>query len=160
MLMDYEQDERARRHFDFKAALYAGLSVGVIFLFVAKGNPWTSLGLPTHLMGRPLFNEQNEGTYVLTGILQMVVSLCYAFIVSALCYRLKTPHAIWAGGAIGLILYGMNYLIFHSTLRNVPVTSEWIPAVVHIAFCMIVAGAYKGFAIPLPRESSADVITR
>jgi len=150
-MIDYEQDERSRHHFSGKSVFYAGLAVGLIFLFVAKGNPWSSLGVPTHAMGRRLFIDSGAN-HLLTGIIQMVLSLCYAFIVSAIVYRLKTPMAIVGGGVVGLILYAMNYLVFHFMLTDTPPVSEVTVALVHVAFCMIVAGAYKGLAIPKPRE--------
>jgi hypothetical protein len=153
-MISYEQDERARHHFDLKAALYAGLAVGCIFLFVAKGNPWSSPGIPTHAMGRRLFSVESSSNYFFIGVIQMVLSLCYAFIVSAIVYRMRAMTAIWSGAGIGLALYGLNYLVFRFLITNAPPASEVTVALTHVAFCMITAGAFKGLSVPKPREDT------
>lgn len=149
-MVTYEQDEAARRHFDSGAAFMSGLLVGAIFLFFAKANPWSSFGLPTHMMGRPLFSGESPMAYVLTGAIQMVVSLVYAFIISGVVFRLRTIPAILTGGGIGLVLALLNYLVFRFLLTNAPAASESAVLLTHVAFGLIVAGVYKGFAIPVP----------
>jgi hypothetical protein len=148
MMVTDEQDEKARHHLNAKAVWFAGLIIGAVFLFVPRGTVWSSLGLPTHVMGRAIFPDASAATYLMVGFLQMIVALCYAFIVSAMVYRMRTIPAIFTGGVIGLGLYGLNYLVFNFLLRNVPASTELAVAITHVAFCMIVAGAYKGFAVP------------
>src|SRR5687767_5895176 len=135
-MIDYEQDERARHHLNSKAVIYVGLAVGLIFLFVAKGSPWSSPGVPTHAMGRRLFGVESSFNYVLIGILQMVLAMCYAFIVSAVVYRMRALPGIWMGGLVGLVLYGCNYLVFRFLLTDAPPVSEVSVALTHVAFCM------------------------
>lgn len=153
-MRETEQDRRARNRFKPKAALYAGLALGLIFLLVPRGIPWNSTGMPTHLMGRTLFTEPGAGTYTIVALLQMVVAVCYAFIIGGIAYRLRTMHAILAGGAVGLGLYALNYVIFNFLLPDMPRSSEGNVAIAHLAFGLIAAGAYKGLAIPrVPRAA-------
>jgi hypothetical protein len=151
MLVNFEQDERARHFFDSKSALVAGLSVGVLFLVFAKANPWGSLGVPTHVMGRQIFPNNTPVDFIWTGIIQLVVSVVYGFVISGIVYRMKTVPAFFAGAGTGLVLAGLNYLLFRFLFTGVPGTSETVVAFTHMAFGMITAGAYKGFSIPQPR---------
>ena len=151
MLITDEQDVESRHHVIWRAVFYAGLIVGVLFLAVPRGSPWNSIGLPSHAMGRPLFIEDTARVMIITGIVQMIMALCYTFIVAALTYWMRAMPAVFAGAGIGLLLYGINYLIFHFIPIEVPVANEATVALTHIAFCMIAAGAYKGFSAPRAR---------
>lgn len=144
------QDERARQAFDFKAAVYASLAAGAVFLLFARGHPWASLGLPTHLMGRPLFVDASAGSFLITAVLHLAVSLVYGLAVAWSVFRLRTFSAIFAAAGVALFLYGLNYLAFHIVFTGVPPATESTVLVTHVAFCMIAAGAYKGFSVPRP----------
>jgi hypothetical protein len=147
-MQHYEQDDRARLRFNSKAALFAALAVGALFLFVARGNPWNSLGLPSHVMGRVLFSGDSSGSYFFSGVVHMVLALVYTFIVAGAVFRLRAAPAIFAGAVIGGVLYGLNYLLFRFVLTNTPASTESAVAFTHVAFCLIAAAAYKGFAVP------------
>jgi hypothetical protein len=147
-MIEYEQDVRARQHFHSKAAIYTGLLLGAVFLLIARGIPWASLGMPTHVMGRPLFSDPGATQYLVTGIVQMIVAICYAFIISGIIFGLRTMQAILLGGVVGLGLYGLNYLVFNFLLTNAPPSSEGNALISHVAFGFIAAGAYKGFSVP------------
>ena len=159
-MMEYEQDIRAKHHFDFKAAFYAGLVVGIIFLFVPRGIPWTSWGLPTEAMGRPLFAEDTTTAMFITGVVRIVMALAYTFIIAAVIYRLRMLKAVLIGGLIGLGLYGINYLIFRFLVPNAPTRSEFAVLITHLAFCVVTAGAYKGLSIPKPTEQEVESLHR
>ena len=146
MLVTDEQEAESRHALNWKAVIYSGLIVGVLFLAVPRGSPWNSIGLPSHAMGRPLFGGDTAHEMVVTGIVQMIMAFCYAFIVAAVTYWMRTMPAIFTGGVVGLALYGINFLIFRFLPIQVPPANEATVALTHIAFCMIVAGAYKGWA--------------
>jgi hypothetical protein len=147
MLLDREPEERARTRLRGKAVIYAGLSVGALFLFVAQGSPWTSLGVPMSVMGRVVFSPNLVGALFFTTILQLAMALLYTWVIASLVYRLQVMAAVAAAAFISLALYGANYLIFRVLLNGVP-GAEHTVLFTHLAFCMIAAGAYKGFSIP------------
>ncbi len=153
MMVTYEQDERARHAVNFKAVLYTGLIVGGLFLLVPRGHPWASQSLPTHAMGRPLFGGDTAGVFMITGIVQMVLSLAYTFIVAAATFWMRTVPAIISGAIVGGLLYGINYVVFHFLVQNTPLATESTVVLTHVGFCMIAAGAYKGFSVPKPRRN-------
>lgn len=152
IMMEQEQDIRAKHHLDFKAVLYAGLVVGVLFLFLPRGIPWNSIGLPTEAMGRPLFAQDTHTAMFITGIVQILMSLAYTFVVAAVIYRFRMFKAVIIGGVIGLGLYALNYLVFRYVVPTAPNKSEFAVLLTHLAFCFIVAGAYKGISVPPPKE--------
>lgn len=157
-MMEHEQDIRARDHLDMKAVLYAGLVVGILFLFLPRGIPWNSLGLPTEAMGRPLFAEDTTNAMIITGIVQILMALGYTFVVAAVVYRFRMMRAVVLGGLIGLLLYGLNYLVFQFVIPSAPNRSEAAVLLTHLAFCFIAAGAYKGISVPAPKERQARVV--
>lgn len=149
-MMEYDQDIRAKHHLDLRAVLYAGLVVGILFLFLPRGIPWNSIGLPTEAMGRPLFSEDTTNAMIITGIVQMLMALGYTFIVASIVYRFRTWKAVVLGGLIGLVLYAINYLVFRYVVPSAPNRSEAAVLITHLAFCFIAAGAYKGISTPTP----------
>jgi hypothetical protein len=105
-------------------------------------------------MGRPVYSGEFIPNYAAVILLQMIVSFCYAFIVAAVVFRLKMMLAIPISAVVGAILYALNFLLFHFVFANAPLGSEAVVALTHIAFCMIAAAAYKGFAVPKPEQPS------
>jgi hypothetical protein len=150
MMVDGKQDEAARLHFNSRAALYAGLLVGALFLCVSRGSiPWASFGWPTHVMGRPYPAGGGAEAFLVRGVLQFALSIGYTFAVAVVVYRFKAFTAAFVGAAVGLVLYGLNYLVFHFAL-HVSESSEPLAIATHVVFSLIAATAYKGFSIPNP----------
>jgi hypothetical protein len=154
-MRETEQDIRAKYRLNTRAVIYAGLVVGLLFLFLPRGIPWNSLGLPTEAMGRPLFSEDTITAMFITGVVQILLALGYTFVIASVVYRFRTLHAVLLGGLIGIGLYGLNYLIFQ-LLFNAPTRSESAVFITHLAFCCMAAGAYKGFSTPRPRSKEAE----
>lgn len=150
MMVDGKQDEAARLHFNSRAALYAGLLVGALFLLVSRGSiPWASFGWPTHVMGRPYPAGDGAEAYFARTVLQFVLSIGYTFAVAAVVYRFKAFTAAFVGAAVGLVLYGLNYLVFRFAMGTSG-SSEPLAIMTHVVFGLIAATAYKGFSIPSP----------
>ncbi len=147
-MMEYEPDIRAKHHLNPKAALYAGFALGLLFLFLPRGIPWNSIGLPTEAMGRPLFPEDTTWAMFITGIVQIFMSLAYTFVIAAIVYRFRTMKAVILGGFIGIGLYVLNYGGVHFILPSVPNRSEFAVFLTHLAFSLMAAGAYKGLSTP------------
>jgi hypothetical protein len=134
----------------WKKAVYAGLMVGFIFLLVTRGLPWTWSGLisPT-LMGREL---KPPGTVapalsVAIAALHVLVSVCYALLLAPIVHRMSLWSALLTGAGFGLVLYLLNFLLFSQFFPHlVSRERELAAAVTHVAFGIVVAGAYKGMA--------------
>jgi hypothetical protein len=147
------QEETSKLMFRWKAALYAGLGVGLIFFLVSRGIPWFSAEIPDAVMGRSLFGAVPlDQWYILLVLIHFAVSILYACVVAAAVYKLDPMPAVLAGGAIGVVLYALNYLLFRFVFGHPPV-SEIIVLVVHVAFCLAVAAMYKALAVEKVRAA-------
>lgn len=155
MMVDDRQDNAAARRFDSKAAFYAGLLAGGLFFFISRGgNPWASFGWPTHVMGRPFPEGLDATAFIMRTGLQLVFSVVYSYVVAAVIFKLKPALAVGVGALMGLPLYGLNYLLFQFAPASAA-GHEATALFTHLAFCMIVAGAYKGFSIERPAEAKS-----
>jgi hypothetical protein len=137
-------------------AVMAGLLVGTIFFLFSRGLPWASSGFvsPT-LMGREIKppEEVSWSLSVVVILLHMGLSVLYALMIAPAVNWIRGVPALFMGGLIGLILYGVNFGLFASVLSNFAEQRE-IPALItHLAFGMVAAGAYKGMA----RRSEAEM---
>src|SRR4051812_14660301 len=103
--------------FRWGAAIGAGLFTGGILWLLSHGTPWFSSGMvsPT-LMGRDLKPPGlvDPSRSVAIVLAQAVVSVAYGLVIGAVAARLRRMWAVMAGGAIGLLLYLLNFGIFHS----------------------------------------------
>jgi hypothetical protein len=149
-MIDHEPDERAKSHFRWKAALWAGLGVGGVFIFLSKGVPWGSMGFAIAAMGREILIREVPTLFVVNILLHLVLSVLYAFVIGRVVYRFNIAAAVGMGGLIGLALYGVNFFIFDSlglsSQREAPV------AVTHLFFGLVCAAAYKAFSVPKLRH--------
>lgn len=100
-------------------------------------------------MGRDLKppGEVNATASLMTVLAQALVSICYGLAISPAVCKLRGMFAIMAGGLIGLVLYGLNLLVFHFALGVDWSARVEAPVIVtHVVFSMLVAGLYKGLA--------------
>lgn len=150
-MIDHRPDERAKQHFNWKAALYAGLVVGFVFLFLSRGVPWGSMGFGQAAMGRTLPINNPPEYIAVNSIAHMVLAVLYAFLVGIMVFRFELAKAILVGAIAGLVLYGLNCVAFHF-IGGLPANHEVPVLVTHIFFAMITAAAYKAFSVPTVRE--------
>jgi hypothetical protein len=137
--------ETPRRRLDWARACYAGLIAGGLLLMFSGGTPWSSTGHAT-VMGRMLEepSKMQSDSGLMTMVLHMGVAVCYAILIIPVIFGLPATLAILTGGAIGAVLYFINYWI-SSTFGVLPVgEGEIIILVTHAVFGLLVAGAYKG----------------
>src|SRR5205809_7198383 len=100
------QEETGKLRLRPRKVLLAGLAVGVIFFFVSRGIPWFSAEIPDAAMGRAVVSgTPGQGAFVEALALHFLLALIYAFLITALVYRLDPLPATLTGGLIGLALY-------------------------------------------------------
>jgi hypothetical protein len=79
----------------------------------------------------------------LSVLFHMGISLIYGLVISRVVTSLRFERAVPAGGASGLVLYLLNFVVvtlFFPPLRY----NEVSAAIAHLAFGLIAAGAYRG----------------
>lgn len=147
--LEPELDDRIQ----WGAAFWAGLIPGIVLLIVPNGSPWSSLTFFSPvIMGRQVSDPGLPTAFVWA--LHLGLSLLYGLIIARAVSYLAGGRAIIGGGAIGLVLYGINcavVTVFFPAWNG----SETPVIFTHVAFGLIAAGVYRGL---LRRTSlAADV---
>jgi len=129
------------------AALGAGVVAGVILLLVPRGSPWSAITFFSPVvMGRAL-GPLSQLPLLLVWIIHLAVSIVYGLIIARVVAALRQQRAILMGGALGLILYIINFGVvstFWPDLR----ANELSVIFTHVVFGLISAGAYRGLLSP------------
>ena len=135
-----------RQPFNWRYAIYAGFLAAAVFLFVSRGIPYSSGLMSPTVVGREVHPPVilDGGSSMTALILHMLASIIYALLVAPLVTRMRPFWAVLTGGALGVVLYGINYVLFSMLFADVPGQRESIALVTHVAFGMVAAAAYKG----------------
>jgi len=128
--------------FQWGPAFGAGLIAGVLLLFVPHGSPWERFSFFSHaVMGRSL---GFQGILLpVTWVLHLGISVIYGLIVSRIVANITVYRAFLVGGAVGVILYVLNYIVVSNWLPEFS-GSEFSVLVTHFVFGLVCAGAYRG----------------
>lgn len=126
----------------WKPALWAGFIPGMILLMVPNGSPWSSLTFFSPvIMGRMVQDPSLPTAFVWA--LQLGLSMVYGLMIARAVSFLAGGRAIIGGGAIGLVLYGINCAVV--TVFFPAWTGSESPVILtHVAFGLISAGVYRG----------------
>jgi hypothetical protein len=141
-----DEDRREHRRIDFKAALGAGLAVGLLIALFPRGSPWAGVTFfsPT-VMGRTM---GEPGSSFLTALLPHVaLSIGYAIMIGLMVDRLRRVRAVLAGAIVGCVLFLINWAVFNFLVQD-GVGRESVVFFTHLAFGLMCAGAYKGLSKP------------
>jgi len=127
----------------WSAAVLAGLIIGVWFLILPRGIPWSSVTFfSAAVLGRVM---PPDVPFFAAAVLHLALSVCYALIIAPMVHRLRPELAILGGAVIGFGLYLLNlaavYYLFHWAYGREPAV-----IVAHLLFCAVAAGAYRGLA--------------
>ena len=150
-MIDHAPDERAKLFFRWRAALWAGLAVGALFLFFSKGIPWSSMGFGMAAMGRELPINDVVTYFATNTIVHMALAVSYTFAIGWAVYRFEIVTALVIGAVLGILLYAINYLLFH-TVFGAGQQDEFPVAATHFFFGLVSAAAYKAFSVPTAHQ--------
>lgn len=76
-------------------------------------------------------------------IAHFALSFLYAAVIGTAIYRLRLVPALVAGSAVAMLLYGLNYAIFHGLAIQMQ-SPETRTILVHAAFGLLASATYKG----------------
>ena len=147
---------------DWRAAVWAGIIAGVVFLVLEMamvsmflgGSPWD----PPRMMAAIVLGERVlpmpgqpppplTATVVLTALgVHFVLSTIYALILSALIARLPSSAAIAVGIVFGVTLYVVNFYGFTAVFPWFAMARNWVSIFAHAVFGLAVAWAYVALA--------------
>lgn len=149
MAEGYRQDtyeEEHRRAVDLKAAIGAGLFIGLLIALFPRGNPWSGMTFfSLTVMGRTLIEP--GGSFLLPLGAHLALAIGYAIIIGLIVEKLHRVKAVIAGGIVGAILFILNWAVFNFLVTD-GTTRESVVLFTHVAFGLITAGAYKGLSKP------------
>ena len=142
----------------FSAAVYAGLSAGIIATVVQIAL-WSVFAdaLPAILfrdarfaaaivMGRKVLPPPASFDWTVMLVATLVhfaLSVAYGLALSALIARLRTLPSMLAGAAFGLCLYGVNMYGFTAVFPWFQAARDSITLATHAAFGVAAAGVYR-----------------
>jgi hypothetical protein len=158
MAETYQDEAQAEREegraLDFKAASLAGLIVGFLVVLFPRGSPWSGITFfsPT-VMGRTM--GEPGGSFLMPLLAHLALSLGYAIIIGLVVQRLHRAKAVIAGGIVGVVLFLVNWAVFHFLVRDAT-ARESIVLLTHVGFGLMAAGAYKGHSKPVARRAVAS----
>jgi uncharacterized membrane protein YagU involved in acid resistance len=81
-------------------------------------------------------------------LVHFVLSIAYALLLAWLIAELRTRTSLLAGAAFGLSLYAVNMYAFTAIFPWFAASRDWITALTHLAFGMILAAVYRIAAKP------------
>lgn len=146
---------RLRQVMDWRAAVFAGLIAGAIFLVslliiypvATGGSPWILLRMiAAVVLGQDALtpiNAPSGSVAVVAVLLHFVLSLLYTLIVAFVVHRWGVLLAVLVGGLIGLAIYLINVFTFTIFFDWFTLAREWPFLVVHIIFGAVAGGIYE-----------------
>ncbi len=146
---------RLRQVMDWRAAVFAGLIAGAIFLVslliiypvATGGSPWILLRMiAAVVLGQDALtpiNAPSGSVAVVAVLLHFVLSLLYTLIVAFVVHRWGVLLAVLVGGLIGLAIYLINVFTFTIFFDWFTLARDWPFLVVHILFGAVAGGIYE-----------------
>jgi hypothetical protein len=146
------QEWRARQQVDWRAIVKASMAAGGILFIMSGGSPWSTAGTMNAIMGRDL-----PLGFVTLLVLHLVTAFIYTAIIAHVIYRLRLLAALATGVVVALLLYGVNYAIFHALPVHMQ-SPEGRAFLVHVAFGLMASAIYKGASVPSPLRGGRDQV--
>jgi uncharacterized membrane protein YagU involved in acid resistance len=152
--------ERVRTRADWRAAVWAGIISGLVFMMlemilvpmVMGGSPW---GPPRMIaaivLGKEVLPPPDTfapGILATAMVVHIPLSIVYALILAALIAGASRGTAIWVGAVFGLVLYLVNFYLFTAIFPWFAMARNWISVFSHIMFGLIAAWAYVALCRP------------
>lgn len=143
---------------DAKAAVWAGLIAGIVFVVLEMlmvpiflgGSPW---GPPRMIaaiaMGRDVLPPPatfDFGILAVAVLIHLVLSVLLAFVFALLAKGRSLGAAIGIGIVFGLVLYGLNFYVMTAVFPWFAEARNWVSIFAHAMFGLVLGWAYHAFA--------------
>lgn len=152
--------EPIRTRPDWRAALWAGLIAGLVFMMLEMilvpmflgGSPW---GPPRMIaaivLGQAVLPPPDTfdgGILVAAVVVHFALSIAYALLLAMLVAGGSRGAAISVGAIFGLVLYLVNFYLFTAIFPWFAMARNWISGLSHIAFGLVAGWAYVALRQP------------
>lgn len=164
MVTDERRDNfRQRGAVDWRAAIWAGIIAGIIFMVLEMimvpvfggGSPWgpprmiAAIGMGRDVLPSPDTPPTFDFLVLMVAmILHLLLSVIYSVVLAFFIHRLDMGRAAVLGAAFGLALYLINFYAFTALFPWFANARNWITIFTHIVFGLVAAAAYKGLQKP------------
>lgn len=154
---------------DWKAAVWAGLVAGIVFMMLEMvlvatlggGSPWG----PPRMIGAMLLGPEvlpppatfDVGVFLVAMVIHFILSIILAFPLAWVIsrWRLSLGASIGAGAVFGLIIYLINFYGFTALFPWFANARTPITLVAHIVFGLVLGWTYHALAVRhFARETS------
>jgi len=142
---------------DWRAAIWAGLVAGVVFLViqmailagVTGGSPWVMLRMiAAMVMGQNVLPPPatfDPVIAVVALLIHFVLSILFALLIAFVLHRWGMLVGIIGGALFGLALYAINYYTFTLFFPWFFPMGNWVAVLAHIVFGAVAGGVYEAF---------------
>lgn len=158
-----------QRHVDWKAAAWAGVIAGAVFMMLEMLMVWLFMGqspwgpprmMAAMLMGKEILPPPADFSLVAMMVAMMVhipLSVIYGLILGWAVQRLDRTAAVFAGAAFGLVaVYLVNFYLVAPILFPWFIEARnWISVLAHVIFGVVLGGSYAALRQP-PRRSDVQ----
>jgi hypothetical protein len=152
---------RVRQVVDWRAAIWAGLIAGLVFLLfnvfigplVIGGNGWVIVRLfASLLMGSGVLVPPAtfDGAALLAGLaVNFGLSVIFSLLVALIIHRGGLISGILGGGLLGLALYGINFYTLTIFFPWFFPLRSWVFLLAHALFGALAGGIYEALEVEI-----------
>lgn len=152
-----QRTSRFRQIMDWRAAIWAGLIAGALFLILQMailaglvgGSPWGLLRMiAAMVMGQgvlPPPTTFDAVTVVIALLVHFVLSILFALLIAFVLHRWGMLVGIVGGALFGLALYAINYYTFTLFFPWFFPMRSWVTILAHVVFGAAAGGVYEAF---------------
>ena len=148
---------RIRQIMDWRAAIWAGLIAGAIFLVLQTAilvsvvgvSPWVTLRMiAAMVMGQGILSAPStfDPLIIAVGLLvHFALSVLFALLIAFVLHRWGMLIGILGGALFGLALYAINYYTFTLFFPWFFPMRSWIVVLANVVFGAVAGGVYEAF---------------
>ncbi|MCG3119404.1 MAG: hypothetical protein ALAOOOJD_01796 [bacterium] len=149
---------KMRQLVDWRAALWAGIISGIVFLVINMllmkifvGSPWITVRLVASIMlgagVLPPPASFDPTIFAVALLVHFPLSIAFACLIAVILHRWGMLVGIIGGAFFGLALYAINFYTFTFFFPTFFPMHSWIMAVSHLLFGATAGGVYEGLEI-------------
>ena len=142
---------------DWKAAVWAGLIAGVVFMMLEMAlvtlfmgeSPWApprmiaAIVLGGGVLPPPATFD--FGIFMVAMVVHFILAVVYAFVFTWIAFRWSLGIAMFAGAIFGLALYIINFYGLTLVFPWFAMARNLVSIFSHLVFGLVLAWSYKGF---------------
>ena len=151
---------------DARAAVYAGIAAGI----AAGAVQMVLWSIFTDAMPAILYRDSRFAAAIVLGrgvlpppasfdvqimliaaVVHFALAIVYAWLLGCLIADLRMPMSLLVGAAFGLCMYALNMYGFTAVFPWFASSRDWITAVTHLVFGVVLAAVYRIAAAPAGR---------